>query len=271
MNRSVSSYEFETFQDSEKAKEILRLKHKAAALLSIDKKNWERAGLTSEMRVLDLGCGSGMTSCEIAKTIPSGEVVGVDWSQTILEQAQSLKESESLDNVVFQQGNAYDLNFPVGTFDFVYSRFLFQHLAEPIKALTEIYRVLKPGGRLCVLDVDEDWFTLYPEPKSFARLRQSLVTVQQSQGGDPSVGRKLSGYFRTAGFAHVQTSIETLSSDELGLNSLFNLLSFGAAYYSSREGLAEIATEAREGVYALLSHPAAWAGLGIFVAIGCKP
>jgi ubiquinone/menaquinone biosynthesis C-methylase UbiE len=226
--------------------------------------------LRSGMRVLDLGCGSGGISCELARSIRTGEVIGVDSSEAILQQAQQLKDSEGIDNITFFQGNAYALSFPDETFDFIYSRFLFQHLADPSKALLQVYRILKPGGTLCVLDVDENWFTLYPEPESFVTLRQILVTVQQSQGGDPFVGRKLGSYFDAAGFRQVKTLIHAVSSDELGLNHFFDLLSFGTPYQNQREDLAEIATKARKDVYSLLSLPYAWAGVGLLTAIGCK-
>jgi ubiquinone/menaquinone biosynthesis C-methylase UbiE len=270
MSHSMSSYEFDAFQEIEKAKEIARLKSKASILFQIDQKNWQQAELRSGMKILDLGCGSGTVSCELAKSIRTGEVIGVDSSEAILQQAQQLKDSEGIDNITFRQGNAYALNFPDKTFDFVYSRFLFQHLADPLKVLSQVHRILKPGGILCVLDVDENWFTLYPEPASFTLLRQILVPIQQSQGGDPFVGRKLGNYFDAAGFDQVQTLIHAISSDALGLNHFFELLSFGAPYQTQREDLAEMATKAREDVYSLLSLPYAWAGIGLLTAIGRK-
>ncbi len=268
MNRSLGSYEFDTFQNTEQATEISRLERQVTTTLDLDRKIWIQAGLTTGMRVLDLGCGTGIIGCELAHAVQPGEVIGVDLSEAMVQQAQTLKASKKIANATFQSGDAYQLDFPDASFDFVYSRLLFQHLAEPLRVLAEIYRVLKPGGRLCVMDVDEGWFSLYPEPPSLTLLCQQLVTLQRSQGGDPYVGRKLGHHFQSAGFVGIQTFIHPFSSDEFGLKNLFDLLSFGTPYYKLQEDLAEIASRARSDVYSLLNVPYAWAGIGFFAVIG---
>ena len=271
MSNFSSSYEFDAFQEIEKTKEIERLRSKASSLLAIDQKNWQKAQLGVGMKVLDLGCGSGIVSCAMTKKVGSGEVIGLDSSETLLQQAQQFKAAEGLGNITFCQGNAYDINFPDETFDFVYSRFLFQHLSDPPKVTKQIHRILKPDGIICVLDVDESWFTLYPEPDSFSRLRKAIVTIQQSQGGDPFVGRKLGSYLHTTGFRQVKTSINTISSDEYGLNHLLDLLSFGTPYQTNQDELEKMAARAREDVYSLASsYPYAWAGLGLLTVVGRK-
>ena len=265
MNNSAGSYRFDRLQDWQKEKELDRLKQQANITLSQEQKIWQEIGLTSNLKILDLGCGSGIISSELAKITYPGEVIGIDLSESMLKQACWLKDSQGITNLNFQLGDAYQLKFPDNYFDFVYSRLLFQHLIEPVKVLKNIYRILKPGGMLYILDVDDRWFTLYPEPKSFASLYQKLTSLQKSQGGDPYIGRKLGSYVHQAGFNQVQTQIEVITSDRFGLNNLLNLLSFGNTHQSP-----EI-SQAQQNIYSLLDLPYAWIGMGIFIVTGCKP
>ena len=271
MHNSAGSYAFEAFEECEREKELARLKRQVSVFLPFDRRCWQAAGLTADMTVLDLGCGSGIASCELARIVQSGQVVGVDLSESMLARARWFTEQEQLDNITFQQGSAYTLDFAEASFDFVYARLLFQHLVEPAKVLARLYRLLKPGGILCAMDADDGGFVLYPEPESFGRFRQAVVTAQQERGGDPFVGRKLGSYFQAAGFVHVKTLMTAINSDEVGLGTLLNLLAFGAPYQSPETDLAELAAKARQDAQALLDLPYAWMGIGVFGAFGRKP
>jgi SAM-dependent methyltransferase len=231
----------------------------------------QRVGLQPGMRGLDLGCGAGITSCEIARFVYPGEVVGIDLSQSMIEQAQQLQEAQGVSNLTVQLGRAEDPSFPEAAFDFIYARLLLQHLAEPQQVLANVYRMLKPGGIFCAIDVDHSWFALHPEPASFAALCQQLVMAQQAQGGDPFVGRKLGSYCLQAELMDVQVQVEVIHSDRIGLETFFSLLSFGAPFLLGQSGLDELAVKAREEVYALLHQPNAWAGFGVFVVTARKP
>ena len=274
MHDSQGSYLFDKFEDDIQKQEFDRLSRQAKILLPLEKQLWHHLELKTGSQVLDLGCGPGVITQALAKYVYPGDVVGVDTSEKLIRVLQTLKSLEGHDcqnNVTFYLGNVYDLDLPAETFDVVYARLLFQHLSEPMNALASILRVLKHGGKLCLLDVDDDWASLYPEPDSFSQLRQTIVKLQHARGGDPWVGRKLAHYLKAAGLVHVQTMIQLIDSNALGLASFFELLSFGAPYQSGHPELGdEIATASRE-IQALINHPFAWAGMGLFVATGHKP
>lgn len=271
MNNNTGSYEFDTLYKQDKNKELARLERKADFFLDLEKEKWTQAGLKSNMKALDLGCGAGFTSCEIAKIIYPGTVIGVDFSAAMLEKAMEVKKNKGISNVNFEEGNAYQLNFPDRYFDFIYARFLFQHLTNPIIAINNIYRVLKPGGIFCVFDVDDDWFTLYPKPDSLIELAQKVASIQQKQGGDAYVGRKLWSYFNKSGFIKIKTQVEVITSDRVGLKTMLNLLSFGGSLSSKYKDLELLANQAKKDTYALIDVADAWAGIGIFVVTGYKP
>lgn len=272
------SYRYDSFQEKTQTKEFERLYHQASTPLDIERQIWPSLGIAAGKKVLDVGCGSGVITRELAKQAYPAQVVGLDASTDLLERGkdaytESIRRREdhpNRENVTFQEGNVYDIPFPDDSFDVVYARLLFQHLENPLEALSSIWRVLKPGGCVCILDVDKDWSSLYPEPKTSAAIDKAIVEKQLAQGGDPWVGRKLGYYLSSSHFTQVRTTITLIDSDRLGLANFFGMLSFGGAYHAEKSAFSSLQQEARRDVQVLIESPYAWAGFGLFVATGCK-
>lgn len=110
----------------------------------------EVAGLTGVERVLDLGCGAGHTAMALAPG--AAEVVAVDVTPEMLAVAAALARERRLANVVFQRADVLELPFEDGTFDLVTSRYSAHHYVDPARALSEAARVLRPGGRVLLVD-----------------------------------------------------------------------------------------------------------------------
>ena len=157
----AGSYAFGTFNQNEV--ELARLQKQAQTAAGLERAMLEKAGLRPGMRVLDLACGPGVITTLLARICQPGRVTGVDLSPDLLREARLFVDSQGLENVELKEGNVYALDLAQGEYDFVYARFLFQHLEKPALALENILKVLKPGGILCVADVDDGWLTLYPE------------------------------------------------------------------------------------------------------------
>jgi len=101
------------------------------------------------MQVLDVGCGIGVSTFSILKTVgQKGKVIGVDISNRFISQALQRKEEMKIPNISFMPGNADDLDFPNNTFDRVVSNFVLQQVSDRIKTIQEMKRVLRPGGYL---------------------------------------------------------------------------------------------------------------------------
>ncbi|MFP3953403.1 MAG: ubiquinone/menaquinone biosynthesis methyltransferase [Candidatus Acetothermia bacterium] len=119
---------------------------------------WRRA-LLSEIdlkdgqRVLDLGCGTGMLTREIVNSLRIGEVVGVDLSPEMIN--QGVKEGNCTEDlkVEFKVGDATSLDFATGYFDVVTSAFMLRNVESLTSAVSEMRRVVKPGGRVVTLEL----------------------------------------------------------------------------------------------------------------------
>ena len=175
-------------------------------------------GLADGMSVLDLGCGPGHFSECVANWLPNARITALDSNTAMLDVAR-----ERLGNrFTFVEARADATRLPVNAFDFVIARFLFQHLADPVLVAREALRVLKPGGKLVIIDVDDDLFgVVEPHVPGLRRLLARYGEVQAAGGGNRRVGRSLLRILRTAGFAEPQIEAIAIHSDESGLAECF--------------------------------------------------
>jgi SAM-dependent methyltransferase len=100
--------------------------------------------------VLDAGCGAGFAGLALAPSCRS--VVGIDITGAMLETAREVAASRGVENARYEYGDACKLPFEAGSFDIVLSRFCAHHYADPVAAVAESWRVLRPGGRLVLVD-----------------------------------------------------------------------------------------------------------------------
>lgn len=100
--------------------------------------------------VLDVACGPGIVAC--AAAAHAAHVTGIDLTPAMIEQARARQAAAGLANLDWRTGDATDLPFADASFDRVVTRYSFHHLREPGRALAEMRRVCRPGGRIVVID-----------------------------------------------------------------------------------------------------------------------
>lgn len=169
--------------------------------------------LKSDMQVLDCGCGPGGISVTLASFVPQGRVVGIDVEESQLEIGRREAQQRGIGNVEFQHASVYALPFADETFDAVLAHAVLYHLAEPMQALRELWRILKPGGVIGLRDTDGDGDVYYPLHKDVDRFWNLTLRVIEHNGGDTRFGRKQRRLLREAGFQNVVVSA---SSDVFG-------------------------------------------------------
>jgi ubiquinone/menaquinone biosynthesis C-methylase UbiE len=157
-----------------------------------------RAGIQPGMRSLDVGCGGGAVTFEIATLVgPAGTVVGLDMDGVKLELARKAAAERHLPNVEFRQSNVNDWNELAG-YDLVYSRALLQHLRRPVEVLRRMWASVRPGGLLIVEDADFDGWCCDPPNAAFDFFVRTYGEATRQNGGDSTLGRKLGRHFRDA-------------------------------------------------------------------------
>ncbi len=157
------------------------------------------------MRVLDCGCGPGTITLDFAGIVGPGEVIGIDRTGEQFAESKAIAARDHLP-AHFETGSIYALPFADASFDAVFAHALFEHLAEPPKAASEIRRVLRPGGFFGVRSPDWGGFLLHPYPLPVERAIARYRDMMRGNGGDVQAGRKLPALLREAGFARIVPS-----------------------------------------------------------------
>jgi SAM-dependent methyltransferase len=163
--------------------------------------------LRPDMRLLDVGCGPGSITLDLADL--AGEVIGVDGAPAAIERARIEAEKREATNVEFRIADAYDLPFENDTFDVVHAHQLLQHLADPVRALVEARRVVKPGGIVAARDADYGTMVHAPHEPRIDRWLELYRSVARHDGGEPDAGRRLAGWFHSAGLTDLWVSTST--------------------------------------------------------------
>ncbi|MDX2114070.1 MAG: methyltransferase domain-containing protein [Planctomycetota bacterium] len=157
--------------------------------------------------VLEVGCGMGILTADVARSAPGARVVGLEFSAEQLARAPR-PESGGPGNLSFVEGDAHALPFADQSFDVVYCRFLLEHVTDPVRVLREMRRVLSPGGRAFVQENNILMCDFDPDCAMFERVWRCFAELQRALGGDALIGKRLYRLMRQAGFEEVRLSIQ---------------------------------------------------------------
>ncbi|MGR9073318.1 MAG: methyltransferase domain-containing protein [Gammaproteobacteria bacterium] len=193
------------------------LKQAAVAFAPIKQASYGKMKLSAGHAVLDVGCGPGVDAIELGKIVtPSGRVVGVDHDEKMIEAALvQIRRLEMDDFVTFEKADAVGLPFESNEFDGCRSERVFMHLPRPDRALEEMIRVVKPGGRIVV--VETDWPSLsvncaYPDiERTLSDYRNHRVLTSGY------AGRSLYGLFRAKKMSDIDIEVLPLFTTDLNL------------------------------------------------------
>jgi len=165
-------------------------------------------GLKPGLRVLDAGCGTGKITGTLHEMIqPGGSIVGIDYSEERIRFAkQHYSQAPGIDFQIFDLRDPLD---DLGLFDLIWVRFLleFYRLESP-HIVRNLTACLKPGGHLCLLDLDSNCLNHYELPTKIENiLSQAINSLEQEYGFDPYSGRKLYAYLYDLGFENIQVQL----------------------------------------------------------------
>jgi SAM-dependent methyltransferase len=155
------------------------------------------------MSLLDVGCGPGTITVDLARRLAPGPVVGLDAVAEPLEVARQAAADGGVETVEFVVGDAYALPDDDGTYDVVHAHQLLQHLGDPVAALREMGRVCKPGGLVAARDSDYGAKTWFPPDPRLDRWNALYHELARANGGEPDAGRRMVAWAHAAGFRNV--------------------------------------------------------------------
>ncbi|MFG2312312.1 class I SAM-dependent methyltransferase [Streptomyces sp. NPDC048566] len=165
--------------------------------------------LKPHMRILDIGCGPGTITADLAERVPDGHVTGVDRAPGVLERAREEIAGRGLRNVDLAVADVHALDFPDDTFCVVHAHQVLQHVGDPVQALREMLRVTRPGGFVAVRDADYAAMTWYPAEPGLDEWLELYRRVARANGGEPDAGRRLKAWALAAGIREVTATSST--------------------------------------------------------------
>ena len=168
------------------------------------------------LRVLDFGCGPGSISMGLARAVSPGQLHGVDMDATQIEAARALAASQGRDNAVFHVGDVTALDFEDDFFDVAHCRSVLMHVPDTAAVLSEVKRVLKPGGILACREMICGSCFTYPEFDVMKKSWDMFADLLAADDGHPQMGREMKGHIIEAGFDNIRVtaSFSTYSSPE---------------------------------------------------------
>ncbi len=179
-----------------------------AQIAPLGRATMDRAGIAAGERVLDVACGCGETTLEIAQRVgPAGTVLGVDISAVMLDRARQIARESGVQQVRFEQADAQTHALPAQAFDVLFSRFGVMFFADPDAAFRNLRSALRPGGRLAFVC----WQSLPENPWMFVPIMALAQHIQLPPPPAPDApgpfsfadAQRVRGILSRAGFADV--------------------------------------------------------------------
>jgi ubiquinone/menaquinone biosynthesis C-methylase UbiE len=258
----------------ENAEEALRLEKKTDA--SVVEAFASRAGLEPGMRVVDVGCGAGLTTSILSGMVGrTGGAVGLDGSEERIERARELYGDESTSFAVRDFLGPID---GLGSFDFAWMRFALEYYkAEAFDIACNVSSLLGEGGTLCLIDLDYNCLSHYGiSPRLEAAMAAVVRQLEDRANFDPYAGRKLYSYLYRLGYRDIRVEAgahhliygELRAADEYNWGKKIEVLSCNLKIdipgYESVE-------EFREDFMAFFREPGRFSYTPVIAAWGRKP
>ncbi|MEV7025337.1 methyltransferase domain-containing protein [Kitasatospora sp. NPDC093558] len=202
--------------------ELARLARQATLSWAKEANLLRAYGLRADHDVLEVGSGPGYISELMLREIPEGTLTCLELEEHLMDYARGYL-ADAGPRLTLVNGSVLESPLADESFDLAYARLVIQHVPGPEKALAEIHRMLRPGGRVVIADVnDEVWGWVSPDlgTPAFQEVLQARIDLQVERGGDRLIARRLPRLLREAGFTDVRVDAVLVSSDEFGMDDL---------------------------------------------------
>ena len=174
-------------------------------------------GLRGGMSVVELGSGGGTVTDFLLRRFPGIAVTSVELRAEAVALARTYLRDREHTDVRIIQADVLKTGLPENSFDFAYARLVFRYLSEPLGAIRETLRILKPEGRLVISDIDLGlWGFFDPPVPELKPALDAYGRMLAARGGDAYIGRRAIGLLKAVGLAHTKVEAVATTSDDLG-------------------------------------------------------
>lgn len=216
-----SSYQIKNIASNLK-QEISRLGGQVDLFWKNELKHYKEFGLKDGMSVVELGCGPGFLLGKLLDEFPAIHVTGVEIEDTLVEYAQIMLAEKGYDRFDIIEGSILDIDLPDDSFDFAITRLVVEHLKNPLKAVMEVKRILKPGGIAVFVDNDFELHIMTcPHVPELRMLYDAYCRCRYDEGGNPKMGRELPELLYAGGFVDIDFEVISAHSVLLGDEMFF--------------------------------------------------
>ena len=191
------------YRDAGNTAEVVRLESQARSMSHLVAQEFQLLNLRPNLKVLDAGCGSGAITRMMAKVVYPETIVGMDIDPVFIEEARKMATTQAIKNIRFEIGNIDSMDYENGAFDLTYSRFVLEHVNDPVWSVSEMKRVTKNEGYVAASDVEDDLMTGYPEVPMFWDLWKKYGARTARKGANRHMGRELYSVFNKAGLSSI--------------------------------------------------------------------
>ncbi len=166
---------------------------------------WQRVGIQTGSRVVDVGCGPGFATLDLAPVVgPTGQVIGLERSINFSNAAKEQVLSQGIQNVTIQTADLMGDNLPVKGMDFAWCRWVASFVSSPLKLVQNIHDFLRPGGTAIFFEyLDYASWRMLPHEPMVLDFVTRVMTSWRETGGEPDVAPSLVGALHTLGFTLV--------------------------------------------------------------------
>ncbi len=187
------------------ATERQRLRRQSDELRAASAELLDRVGVGKGWNVIDLGCGpAGVIELLSEHVGLTGHVTGLDVNPANVALAQAFASERALEKVTIVAGDARHTGLASGSFDLVHARTLLINVPEPKEVVSEMVRLVRPGGLVAVMEPDMNMTVTYPDLPAADRMMEVFSRSYRMDGADPLIGRRLGELLRDASLLEVQ-------------------------------------------------------------------
>jgi ubiquinone/menaquinone biosynthesis C-methylase UbiE len=219
-------------------RENIRLQDQASTLVELLHSD---TSFPAGSKVLEAGCGVGAQTVTLARNSPHARITSIDISENSVAEAKKKIERAGYTNVIFQQGDIFNLDFEPEIFDHIFVCFVLEHLPTSLKALHSLKKLLKVGGTITVIEGDHGSTYFFPDNVAAQKAIRCQVELQAKAGGNANIGRELYPLLNAAGFSsiHVSPRMVYVDSSKPQLVEGFTKNTFTAMIEGVRESAIE--------------------------------